>query len=97
MFPVKFLRGRSAPRRPVVVLAGLLVLVFVGEGALRVAFGGGSGGVSSLPPWLPRFGSVGETVFAYALLFDALKFVAVPAALVWVGYAYGRRSAVPGE
>lgn len=47
-------------------------------------------GAGGFPPWLPRFGTLGETFTYYLLLFDFLKFVVLPVALVWVGYAYGR-------
>jgi hypothetical protein len=78
-------------RRPAALLAVLIATVAIGERALTIALDGVGEGAATVPAWLPRLGTIGETVVFYAALFDALKFLAVPAALVWLAYAYGRR------
>jgi hypothetical protein len=47
-------------------------------------------GRGGFPLWLPHFGTLGKTYTYYLLFFDFLRFVALPAALMWVAYAYGR-------
>lgn len=48
---------------------------------------------SGFPVWLPELGSIGETIVFYSMLFDILKFVVLPAILLWLAYQYGRFSA----
>ena len=50
-------------------------------------------GTGEFPVWLPHFGSIGQTVVAYATLFDVLTFVVCPLLLVWFGYELGRHAA----
>ena len=85
------LREERLPRRPLLALVAVVVSVVVGEflvarGLDRAVDGPG------FPPWLPAFGSIGETAVIYAQLFGVLQFVVVPALLVWFGYELGRRS-----
>ena len=79
-------------RRPAVVLVGLLVTVVIGERLLAVAVAGVRPGSSSFPVWLPVWGSIGETIVVYGLFFDFLKFIVIPAVLLWLAYQYGRHS-----
>ncbi len=76
-------------RRPVVALGALFATVLIGEYLLTKFVAGISEGVTTLPAWLPHFSMVGKTVVYYALFFDFLKFVMIPLALVWLGYAFG--------
>ena len=68
-------------------------MVLVGERLLTIAFDDVRQGSSGFPVWLPELGSIGETIVFYSTLFDVLKFVAIPAVLLWLGYQYGRYSA----
>lgn len=81
-------RGGSL-RRPVAAVAAVLAVVLIGERLLGTGLASRQA-TGELPAWLPQFGALDQTVVAYATLFDLLKFVVLPAALVWVGYAYGR-------
>lgn len=91
MSRLRLLREDSSLRRPAMTAVLLLAGVLLGELVLRVAFAdiGGAG----LPAWLPQFGTPGHTVAYYLLFFHALKFIALPSALLWLAYAYGRHSA----
>lgn len=79
------------------MLATTLAFLVVGEMLLSNAFSAVREGTADLPWWLPQLGSVGETVAYYLLLVDAVKFVVVPAALLWLGYAYGYHRATADE
>lgn len=79
--------------RPGIILVGLLATVLIGERLLTIAVAGVRSGASGFPVWLPELGSVGETIVLYSMLFDVLKFVAIPAVLLWLAYQYGRHSA----
>lgn len=76
-------------RRPALALVGLLATVLIGDRVLNTVISGVLERGADFPVWLPHFSSVGETVLFYTLLFDVLKFVAVPATLLWLAYAYG--------
>lgn len=86
------LREEPSLRRPAIVLVGLLAAVLVGEWLLTIAVADIRSGASSFPVWLPEFGSIGETLVVYGLLFDFLKFVVIPAVLLWLAYQYGRHA-----
>ena len=83
----------SSLRLPAVVLSSLILLVLVGEHVLASVLDSVLAGGGGFPAWFPHSGSVGKTAVVYGLAFDALKFVVIPAVLVWLGYAYGRRRA----
>lgn len=89
---LRSVRRERSLRRPTLLLVALLAVVLTAELALTTAFDGFEDG-AGFPAWLPQLGSVGETVVFYLLALDLLKFVAIPATLVWFGYAYGRYSA----
>ena len=72
-----------------VVLGALFASVLIGEYLLTKYVAGISEGATTLPTWIPHFAMVGKTVVYYALFFDFLKFIAIPLALVWLGYAFG--------
>lgn len=78
-------------RLPAVAVVALLVVVPLGELVVANAIEAIAERGAAFPYWLPQFGSVGETAVVYFMLFDFLKFVAAPVALVWLGYALGRR------
>lgn len=84
-------------RRPFFVLLVLVTVVVSGEHALTVAFAGIGEGTTDLPVWLPRLGSVGETVLFYTTLVDALKFIAIPVSVIWLAYNYGRHHDDPSD
>ncbi|MFC7078275.1 hypothetical protein [Haloarcula halophila] len=85
-------REKPSLRRPGIALLGLLTMVLIGEWLLTIAVGGVRQGSSDFPVWLPELGSIGETIVFYSTLFDVLKFVAIPAVLLWLAYQYGRYS-----
>ncbi|WP_226010057.1 hypothetical protein [Halomicrobium salinisoli] len=88
MIPDLSLRSDPSPRTALAVLGALVAVIAAGEVVLtRVVETAVSGG--GFPAWFPRVGSIGQTVVFYATVFDALTFVAVPAALLWLGYACG--------
>lgn len=94
---IRSLRNDPALRYPALSAILLLTITILSEGILRAEFSNISVG-SELPAWLPQFGSTGQTVFYYILFFDLLKFVALPIALLWLAYAFGRHSATtPGH
>lgn len=86
-------REEPSLRRPGIVLLALLTIVLVGEWLFSTAVDGVRQGSSEFPVWLPELGSVGETIVFYSLLFDVMKFVAIPAGLLWLAYQFGRYSA----
>lgn len=91
MFQALPLRVDDA-RPPALTLAVLVATVLVGERALSSAVDGIlEGDEAGFPFWFPEVGTTGETVVFYGMLFDAITFVAIPAALLWFGYALGRR------
>lgn len=91
MFQALPLRAADV-RPPALVVTGLVATVLIGERALSSALDGiHSGDGTGFPFWFPAVGTVGETAVFYMTLFDAITFVAIPAALVWLGYALGRR------
>lgn len=90
MEPPGVLHRESPLRRPVAALVTTVTLVLGGELLLGMAFSGLREGSAAIPWWLPELGTLGETVLVYLLLVDVLKYLAVPIALLWVGYAYGR-------
>ncbi|WP_225334450.1 hypothetical protein [Halomicrobium urmianum] len=88
MIPDLSLRSEPSLRTALAALVAPLVAIVAGEAALtRIAVTAVSGG--GVPAWFPQAGSVGETMVFYATVFDLLTFVAVPAALLWLGYAVG--------
>ena len=89
MSRLQSLREDPSLRRPVIAFAVVLAAVVGGEVLLTAAFADAGAGV---PAWLPQFGTVGQTVLLYSLLSNVLSYVALPATLFWVGYAYGHRS-----
>lgn len=86
-------REEPSLRRPGIVLLGLLATLLLGERLLTMAVAGVRQGSSGFPVWLPELGSIGETIVLYSVLFDVLKFVVLPAGLLWIAYRYGRFSA----
>lgn len=79
-------------RPPALVLAALVATVLIGERALAIAIDGATSSPGSgFPFWLPQFGALGRTAVFYTMLFDVITFVVIPAALIWLGYALGRR------
>lgn len=86
-------RTEPSLRRPAVVAAALLTLVIIGERVLTTVFTGVTEGSATLPMWLPQAGTTGETVVFYTLLLNVLQFVAIPATLMWLAYAYGHYTA----
>ncbi|MBX0298171.1 hypothetical protein [Haloarcula nitratireducens] len=90
---IALFREKPSLRRPGMALLGLLTMVVIGERLLTLAVEGVRQGSTEFPVWLPELGSVGETIVFYSLLFDVLKFVAIPAVLLWLAYQYGRYSA----
>ena len=86
-------REEPSLRRPGIILLGLLATVLIGERLLMIAIAGVRSGTSGFPVWFPELGSTGETILFYSLLFDVLKFVAIPTILLWLAYQYGRHSA----
>ena len=89
---LRSLRDEPSLRRPAALLAVLVPLVLLGELLLRVAVDDIREGASGFPAWLPPFGTIGETVLFYTTLLNVFEYVAVPAVLVWLAYAYGRYS-----
>lgn len=87
------LREEPSLRRPGIVLAGLLATVLIGERLLTNAVTGVRQGPTAFPVWLPELGSIGETIVFYSMLFDFLKFVAIPAVLLWLACQFGRQRA----
>lgn len=94
MAPDVSLWNDSALWRPIGVLAALVVVILIGERVLARIVDGVLAGSGGFPIWFPHVRSVGETVVLYGILFDILKFVLIPATLVWLGYVYGRHRAV---
>ena len=86
-------REKPSLRRPGIVLLCLLAMVLIGERLLTIAVAGVRVGPSGFPWWLPELGSIGETVVFYGTLFNFLKFIVIPALLLWLAYQYGRHSA----
>ncbi|MFC6939315.1 hypothetical protein ACFQE8_04975 [Salinirubellus sp. GCM10025818] len=86
-------REEPSLRRPGIALLGLLTMVLIGERLLTIAVDGVRHGSAEFPVWLPELGSIGGTIVFYSLLFDVVKFVAIPAVLLWLAYQYGRYSA----
>ncbi|WP_255195360.1 hypothetical protein [Halorarius litoreus] len=86
-------REEPSLRRPGIALVGLLTMILIGERLLTMAVDGVRQGSSGFPVWLPELGSIGETIVFYSMLFDVLKFIAIPAVLMWFAYQYGRYSA----
>ena len=86
-------REEPSLRRPGIVFIGLLTTVLIGERLLTIAVDGIRQGSSRFPVWLPKLGAIGETIVFYSMLFDVLKFVAIPAVSLWFAYQYGRHSA----
>lgn len=85
-------RNDSALRLPVSVFTVLLVIVLLGEFFMEPMFIAALQGATSLPPWLPQFQMTGKTVGFYMFLLKILEFIAIPAVLIWVAYAYGRHN-----
>jgi uncharacterized membrane protein YhdT len=86
-------RKEPSLRRPGIILLGLVATILIGERLLTVAFAGVRQGSSGFPVWLPELGSIGQTIVFYSMLFDILKFIVLPAVLLWLAYQYGRFSA----
>ena len=91
------LRTEPSLRRPAIVVTVLITATLIGERVLTAAFTGVLDGSAAFPVWLPRLSTIGETVVFYTLLLEALKFIAIPMALVWLAYAYGRYTAVDSD
>jgi len=87
------LRRTRLPRRPSAALLATVAALLAGEWLLWTTVERVTNGTGEFPVWLPQFGSIGQTVVAYATVFDVLTFVVLPVVLVWIGYALGRRSA----
>ena len=81
-------------RRSIVALVTLVVVLLIGEHILASVTYNMLYGTGVFPVWFPHFRVVGTTLFAYNLFFDFLKFIAIPATLVWVGYVYGRYTTI---
>lgn len=93
MFLIASFREEPSLHRPGIVLLGLVATVVIGERLVTSAIAGVRRGTSEFPVWLPELGSIGETIVFYSMLFDVLKFIAIPAVLLWLAYQYGRHSA----
>jgi uncharacterized membrane protein YhdT len=85
-------REEPALRWPGIALVGLLAMLLIAEWLLTIAVAGVRSGGSSFPMWLPTVGSIGETLVFYSTLFDILKFVVIPAVILWLAYQYGRHT-----
>ena len=70
-------------------VAGLIIVAFllqVGVAQLVNTLVAGSA------PWLPMFGTVGQTIVIYNLGVTLFAFVFVPVATFWLGTRYGQKS-----
>ncbi|MFC6952032.1 hypothetical protein [Halorubellus litoreus] len=89
MSVLRALRTDPSVRRPAIVALALAAFVVAADRVLAAAFASDT----AIAPWLPRLGTPGETAMYYLLLVRLVEAVALPAALVWTGYAYGRHTA----
>ena len=48
------------------------------------------GSPSGYPVWLPHFGTVGQTVYAYSVLAAVISYLIVPILIFSLGYYYGK-------
>ncbi|MDS0260917.1 hypothetical protein NDI56_16065 [Haloarcula sp. S1CR25-12] len=87
---VKALRTELSFQLPVIFCLGLLAVTAIGNELLRIAFSGFATGSADLPVWLPQLGSVGQTAVLYITVMEFLKYIAIPASLIWLAYSYGR-------
>ena len=89
-------RTEPALRRPAITVIILTTAVLIGDRLLTAVFAGVLEGSLGFPVWFPQFSAIGQTVLYYTLLLKFLQFIAVPVALVWLAYAYGRYTANHG-
>lgn len=81
-------REESPLRRAAIALVGLLVTGVVGQWLLSSAFDGCRTKFSELQWWLPDAGSIRGTLVVYGTVLDVLKFVVIPAVLLWLRCRY---------
>ena len=91
---LELLRTEPSLRRPAIVVIVLITTTLLGERVLTAVFDSVLEGSSIMPMWLPQLGTIGKTVTFYMLLLDFLHFIAIPVTLMWLAYAYGRRTAI---
>ena len=86
-------RTERSLRRPAFAVVLLITTALFGELLLTTVIEGVLEG-AAFPVWLPQFGTIGQTVLYYSLLLRFLQLVLVPAALMWLAYAYGQYTTV---
>ena len=91
------LRTEPALRRPAIATIALTSVVVIADRVLTAVFTDVVDGSAAFPVWLPQAGTSGETVVFYTLLLNFLQFVALPATLMWLAYAYGRYTAASAD
>jgi len=87
---VKALRTERSLQLPVILFVGLLSITLIGDRLLEIAFSGFATGATDLPMWLPQLGSAGQTAVFYIMAMEFLRYIAIPASLIWLAYSYGR-------
>jgi hypothetical protein len=90
MSQVTALRTERSLQLPAILSVGLVGVTLVGDRLLEIAFSGFATGASDLPVWLPQLGTVGQTAVIYLVAMDFLRYIAIPASLIWLAYSYGR-------
>jgi len=86
----KTLRTERSLQPPLILFIGLVAITLVGNRLLEIAFSGFATGDANLPMWLPQLSSAGQTAVLYIFAMDILRYIAIPASLIWLAYSYGR-------
>jgi hypothetical protein len=71
----------------------LISTVLIGERVMAAVFTGVEEGSFAFPVWLPQASTFSETVMFYTLFLKFVQYIAIPATLLWLAYAYGRDTA----
>ncbi|MGB9987386.1 hypothetical protein [Salarchaeum japonicum] len=83
------IRNRASTLRFPVGVAALIVAAFLLDAGTQWLADSIVAGTGS---WIPRVGTVGQTVLLYSSAATLFAFVVVPVAAFWLGTKYGRSS-----